>query len=117
MRILLTGPFGNVGSHTAGPDTAQPLPFAFGAVGVERDRVVERPRLDVGDPGPHQRPETFQQFVGGAGQRQPRCADFDVQRGMGVGHARTVASAPGQRIRFPRPTRRDAALAVSPGPG
>jgi hypothetical protein len=50
----------------AGPDAAQPLPFAFGAVGVERDRVVERPRLGVSDPGPHERHETFQLFVGRA---------------------------------------------------
>jgi hypothetical protein len=84
----------------AGPDAAQPLPFAFGAVGVERARVVERPRLDVGDPGPHERHQTFKQFVGRAGQRQARRADFDVQRGIGVGHARTVASPPSRRNGF-----------------
>lgn len=53
-----------------GPDGAQPLPFAFRVVGVERARVVERPRLGVGDPGPHERHETFQQFVGCADQLQ-----------------------------------------------
>ena len=75
----------------AGPDAAQPSPFAFRIVGVERHGVVERPRRRVGDPRPHQRHETFQQVVGRTGQRQAWRADLDVQRGIGVGHARTLA--------------------------